>query len=216
MATIQSIIDIINANLPDTAGTGSVPKISTAKHREIDIALSTELAERGIYFTTAVGNVAALDPANFKMALVDNVGFYIFRANSVATPNGTTVLNATGGKWLLQQFPSQPIVVVELADAATINMASTDGDVFNVTFTNSNGANRTIAKPTNPIAGRKLSLNVTHGIGAPFNITWDAAFKFPINFPQQSSSVQGARDKFTFEYSSITDTWDCIFLGANY
>jgi len=85
---------------------------------------------------------------------------------------------------------------VVLADAATINTDASLSNVFSVTL----AGNRTLANPTNMVAGFTYIWNITQdGIGAR-TLAYGANFKFPFGAVPVLSTTAGAKDTLSCVY----------------
>jgi hypothetical protein len=99
---------------------------------------------------------------------------------------------------------------VSLTDAATIATNADLGDIFKVTL----GGNRTMAAPTNPAAGKRITYRLTQDGTGSRTITWNAAFRFSTDIPEPTLSTDAdATDYVVFVYNADASTWDC--LGVN-
>jgi hypothetical protein len=101
-------------------------------------------------------------------------------------------------------------VVVALTDAATITTDASLGNTFTVTL----GGNRTIANPTNPIAGQKIIYSLTQDATGSRTVTWGAAFRFGTDIPVPTLTTTAAKtDHIGFLYNAASSTWDCVALA---
>lgn len=137
-------------------------------------------------FKSAVG-VAAAGAAGATM-LSDALA-----APARAAEAGTTV----------QQGALAPSVV-NLSDAATIELDASLGNDFRVTL---NG-NRTMALPANPTDGQKIVLQVTQGSGGSFTLSWNGGYEFSTSLPQPAlSTTAGQTDLLGFIYNADKSKW---------
>jgi hypothetical protein len=94
--------------------------------------------------------------------------------------------------------------VVALADAATVAPDASLGNDFRVTIAGS----RTMANPSNPVDGQKITLQVTQGSGGPFTITWGSGYQFSAGLPQPTlSTTAGQTDLLGFIYNAAKGKW---------
>ena len=75
--------------------------------------------------------------------------------------------------------------VVNLTDAATIAVDASAGNDFRVTI----GGNRTMATPSNPADGQKITFQVTQGTGGSYTLSWDSGYEFSAALPQPTLST---------------------------
>jgi hypothetical protein len=81
-----------------------------------------------------------------------------------------------------------------LTDAATITWDVTSGHNAQVTL----GGNRTLAAPTNLVAGQVYTLRVVQDGTGSRTLTWNAVFKWPSGTAPMLSTGAGKRDVFVF------------------
>ena len=103
----------------------------------------------------------------------------------------------TGGSWVRQRITSrvQPhrdvqYSVLPLTDAATINWDLSLGLFARVTL----GGNRTLALPTNLVAGQTMILNIIQDATGGRTLTWNAAFRFAGGTAPTLTTAANARD----------------------
>lgn len=99
------------------------------------------------------------------------------------------------------------LAVVALTDGATINTDASLGNTFSVTL----GGNRTIANPTNPRDGQRLSYQLRQDATGSRTVTWGSAFRFGRLIPTPGLTQTAAKtDLITFQYNAIDGKWDCV------
>jgi hypothetical protein len=99
--------------------------------------------------------------------------------------------------------PQLPTVVT-LADAATVAVNAALGSDFRLTI----AGNRTLANPTNPTDGQKITFQITQGSGAPWTLTYGTAYEFSSSLPQPTlSGAAGRTDLLGFIYNAAKGTW---------
>jgi hypothetical protein len=95
--------------------------------------------------------------------------------------------------------------VVMLTDGATVAVDASLGNDFRLTL---GGNNHTIASPSNPTDGQKLTLQITQGTGGPYQVTWGSAYEFASSLPQPTlSTTAGLTDLVGFIYNANKGTW---------
>lgn len=98
--------------------------------------------------------------------------------------------------------------VVNLTDAASIAVDASAGNDFRVTL----GGNRTLATPSNPTDGQKITFQVTQGTGGPYTLTWGDGYAFASSLPQPTLSMAaGQTDLLGFIYNAAMGQW--LFAG---
>jgi Domain of unknown function (DUF4082) len=94
--------------------------------------------------------------------------------------------------------------VVSLADGSTIAVDASLGNDYRVTI----AGDRTMATPTNPTDGQKITLQVTQGTGGSYTITWGTGYEFSTGLPQPTlSTAVGDTDLLGFVYNSSLGKW---------
>ncbi|MGO8886270.1 MAG: hypothetical protein ACLP7J_06905 [Streptosporangiaceae bacterium] len=127
---------------------------------------------------------------------------------SVLTQAASPALAASGraalaGATTIEPGAVAPAVVV-LTDAATIAVDASLGNDFRVTI----AASRTMASPSNPADGQKITFQVTQGTGGSFTITWGSAYEFSAGLPQPTlSTTAGQTDLLGFIYNAAKGKW---------
>lgn len=91
---------------------------------------------------------------------------------------------------------SQVVSLVALTDAATINTDASLSDVFSVTL----GGNRTLANPTNLVAGQTVVWFLDQDATGGRTISFGSLFKFPSAVVPSLSSPANAKDTLTCIY----------------
>jgi hypothetical protein len=103
--------------------------------------------------------------------------------------------------------------VVALTDAATINTDANLGSIFTVTIS----GNRTMANPTNSIAGKRITYQIRQDNVGGRTITWDTNFRFSQDVPTPTLSTSGnLTDYIGFIYNGISSKWDCLAVSIGY
>jgi hypothetical protein len=110
---------------------------------------------------------------------------------------------ALAGVATVEQGALAPAVVA-LTDAATIAVDASAGNDFRVTI----AGDRTIANPSNPTDGQKITLQVTQGAGGSSTITWGSGYEFSTGLPQPTLSTKaGDTDLLAFIYNQDKGKW---------
>ena len=86
--------------------------------------------------------------------------------------------------------------LITLTDGATINWDTSTGQVAKVTL----GGNRTMAAPTNLIAGAFYSLNIIQDGTGGRTLTWNSIFQFTGGVAPTLSTGANASDNIVFRY----------------
>ena len=103
--------------------------------------------------------------------------------------------------------------VVNLADAATIAVDASLGNDFRVTL----AGNRTIASPSNPTDGQRITFQVTQGTGGSFTLTWDSTYQFSAALPQPAlSTTAGQTDLLGFIYNAAKSKWLFVAFASGF
>jgi hypothetical protein len=98
--------------------------------------------------------------------------------------------------------------VEALTDAATIAVHAAAANDFRVTIS----ASRTMANPTGPVDGQRITFHVTQGSGGGFTLSWQSQYKFGAAGAPTLSSGSGATDVLGFIYNAALGGW--LFVGA--
>lgn len=94
--------------------------------------------------------------------------------------------------------------VVNLTDAATIEVDASLGNDFRVTI----AGNRTMGTPANPSNGQQIIFQVTQGSGGSFTLTWASGYEFSASMPQPAlSAAAGQTDLLGFIYNAAKGAW---------
>jgi hypothetical protein len=94
--------------------------------------------------------------------------------------------------------------VVNLADAASIAVDASLGNDYRVTI----AGDRTMATPTNPTDGQKVTFQVTQGSGGPYTMAWGTGYEFSTGLPQPTlSTAVGDTDLLGFIYNASIGKW---------
>lgn len=113
------------------------------------------------------------------------------------------------GTWVTESSKG----VVTLTDGATINTNMASGQVFAVTI----AGNRTLANPTNGVAGQQLLYRIKQDATGSRTITWGAKFRFSQSNPSPVLSTTAAKtDYIGFIYHAVDDRWDCLAYSLGF
>jgi hypothetical protein len=105
---------------------------------------------------------------------------------------GSTTLVAVDGASNINLY--LPGNVLTLTDGATINWDVNSGATATVTL----GGNRTLAAPTNLVAGAFYALEIIQDSTGSRTITWNSVFKFANGVAPVLSTAASARDYVVF------------------
>jgi hypothetical protein len=97
--------------------------------------------------------------------------------------------------------------VVVLTYAATINLNVSDGGHFRCTLT----GNATIASPSDPADGQKITLELIQDATGGRTVSWGAAFDFGTTGAPTPTATASKRDLIGFVYSASASAW--LFAG---
>jgi hypothetical protein len=131
------------------------------------------------------------------MALASS-GLYLGDEETHAMPRSSTTITAG------YVAPA----VVALADAPTIAVNAAAGNDFRLTIS----ASRTMANPTNPVDGQRITFHITQGSGGGFNLAWAGTYRFGAAGGPTLSSAGGATDVLGFIYNADVGGW--LYAGA--
>lgn len=98
--------------------------------------------------------------------------------------------------------------VIQLAFASSIAVNAGLGNAFNLTLTASTG---TLANPSNPVDGEKITFRITQGTGGSFTLAYGTAYDFGVSGAPTLSTAAGAVDIIGFEYVASISKW--CYLG---
>ncbi len=96
--------------------------------------------------------------------------------------------------------------VVGLADAPTIAVNAALGNDFRVTI----AASRTIANPSSPVDGQRITFQITQGGGGGFAVSWGSQYAFGAAGAPTLSPAAGATDVVGFIYNAALASWLCV------
>lgn len=97
--------------------------------------------------------------------------------------------------------------IVPLTDAATINIEASLGNLFRVTL----GGNRTLANPTNPIAGQKMIFEIKQDGTGNRTISLGNKFRVPSGIGAITLSTgAGSGDRLGVVYNEADDKFDVV------
>jgi hypothetical protein len=105
---------------------------------------------------------------------------------------GSTTLVAVDGAYNINLY--LPGNVLTLTDGATINWDVNSGATATVTL----GGNRTVAAPTNLVAGAFYALEIIQDATGSRTLTWNSVFKFANGVAPVLSTAASARDYVVF------------------
>jgi hypothetical protein len=105
---------------------------------------------------------------------------------------GSTTLVAVDGASNINLY--LPGNVLTLTDGATINWDVNSGATATVTL----GGNRTVAAPTNLVAGAFYALEIIQDATGSRTLTWNSVFKFANGVAPVLSTAASARDYVVF------------------
>jgi len=96
--------------------------------------------------------------------------------------------------------------VVALKDASTIAVHASAGNDFRVTIS----GHRTIANPSSPVDGQRITFQIRQGSGGGFGVTWGGQYSFGAAGRPTLSSAGGATDVIGFIYNGDMGSWLCV------
>lgn len=172
-----------------------------ALHAEVSSTDAVAAVSASQLATSGSGAALRVASNNTGAAMIDGTGAgdLINLKNAAGTSQfkvSNTGTMSTGG-------PQVPAVVT-LTDAATVAVDASKGNDFRLTI----AGNRTLANPTSPVDGQKITLQVTQGSGAPFTLAYGTAYEFSSSLPQPTlSGAAGRTDLLGFIYNAAKGTW---------
>ena len=129
--------------------------------------------------------------------------------NQSTTGNAATATNLAGGAALPAYLAPK---VTTLTDGSSIAVNAALGNDFKVTL----GGNRTMAAPSNPLDGQKITFEVIQDGTGSRTLTWttgsSGAYSFGSGTAPTLTTTAGASDLVGFRYSSTKSRW--LYLGA--
>lgn len=97
--------------------------------------------------------------------------------------------------------------VVGLGYASTISVNAAAGNDFRVTL----GGSATIANPSHPVDGQRITFQITQSSGGGDTVTWSSAYNFgAAGGPPKLSTSGGATDVIGFIYNAAIGAWLCV------
>lgn len=103
--------------------------------------------------------------------------------------------------------------VVALTDAATITLDASLGNTFTVTL----GGNRTLAAPTNPVNGQKITLRVRQDGTGGRTLTFDSIYRFGLDILSVVPSTGANKTDYIGMIYNSTDTkWDVVAVSKGF
>jgi len=129
--------------------------------------------------------------------------------------SGLAIQNPSGGSFTITSANTAnnytitlPGEVVSLTDAATITPDFTVGLVFSVTL----GGNRTLANPSNPIAGQSGSIFIVQDGTGSRTLSWGSYWDFSNGTAPTLTTTAGAVDRVDYIVRSSTSI-QAVFTG---
>lgn len=99
---------------------------------------------------------------------------------------------------------------VALTDAPTITTDASLGNVFKVTL----AGNRTLAAPTNPIDGQKITFRITQDATGNRTLAFDPIFRFGLDIISVVLSTAGNKtDYIGCQYNATSSKWDVLAVS---
>lgn len=210
---------------------------TTATTYDIDVDLvhvtlrnGSVLADLDGYGSRVRCGLAYVEPSA-TVTLVDDDNTYSAKPNvfgpvDVYADTGSTVTADVTDTVVLRDitydgpgtFPAaarQPPAVAQrkplaLTDGATITIDASRGDDFRVTL----GGNRTMAAPTNPTDGQRVTILVSQDGTGSRTLTWNAVFTFG-TITNALTATANRRDLFDFVYNAGLTKWLVVGKSAN-
>jgi hypothetical protein len=125
----------------------------------------------------------------------------ITAAAAIAALGGLPVAGGTMTGWLAP-------AVSALTDGATIAVNAALGNVFTVTL----GGNRTLANPTNPVAGQTIHVHVTQDATGSRTLAYGTAYDFGTAGSPTLTTTAAKMDILGFTYDGNLAKW--CYLGS--
>jgi hypothetical protein len=175
----------------------------------------------GLAYVEAGATVTLVDDDNaygIKPNVVGPVDIYASTGSTVnADIDSTVVLRdiVSDGPGTVSASVKRPRGVVghktaTLTDAATITIDASQGDDFRVTL----AGNRTMAAPTNPTDGQRMTVLLTQDGTGTRTMTWNSAFTFG-TLTGTLTTTANRRDLFEFVYNSSLSKWLVLQASKN-
>lgn len=136
--------------------------------------------------------------------------------NQLYPLNGVTWRHVGGGVW--EPVGDGPVLgqVVDLLEAATINLNAAAGTTFRVTLT----GNRTLAAPINPADGQEIVIEVTQDGTGSRTLTFTTGaggFAYGTDVTGITlSTAAGRTDYIRARYSASRNRWHVIAVARGY
>ncbi len=125
--------------------------------------------------------------------------------NQSTTGNAATATNLAGGATLPAYLAP---AVSALTDGASIAVNAALGNVFTVTL----GGNRTLANPSNPVAGQTIHVHVTQDGTGSRTLAYGTAYDFGTAGSPTLTTTAGKMDILGFTYDANLSKW--CFIGS--
>jgi len=129
--------------------------------------------------------------------------------------SGLVIQNPSGGGITLSSAATAndytvtlPGAITALTDGATITPDLTNGFTYSVTL----GGNRTMANPSNPIAGQSGSIFIVQDGTGSRTLAWGSYWDFPAGVAPTLTATAGAVDRVDFIVRSATSI-HAVFTG---
>lgn len=165
----------------------------------------TTWANAGSAATTA-GTTSASPSARYLRAVLSGYT----GPGSVTVKLGFTPPSGYSGPGALTSALTPAVVI--LADAATVTVDASKGNDFRLTL----GGSRTIAAPSNPRDGQKITFEIIQpSSGGPYTATWAsgaAGYAFGSSAAPVLSGAANSIDQAAFRYSAAKGAW--LYLGS--
>lgn len=156
---------------------------------------------------TAAGTTSTSPSARYLRAVLSGYT----GPGSVTVKLGFTPPSGYSGPGALTSALTPAVVI--LADTATVTVDASKGNDFRLTL----GGSRTIAAPSNPRDGQKITFEIIQpSSGGPCTVTWASgagAYSFGSGSAPVLSPTAGAADQASFRYSSAKGAW--LTMGSN-
>jgi hypothetical protein len=213
--------------------TDSIDLTITGQNLQSDLRLSTDPADAGnvkasstvhsgpgagLHVQTPYGTPVQIGTSNFdgaasSFALSDHVHNHGSQTSptlhALATPSAHGFMSSTD-KTKVNNFI---LNTVTLIDGPTISTDASLSNFFTVTL----GGNRTLAAPTNPTEGQKITYRFRQDGTGNRTLTFDPIFRFGIDlYPTVLSTGANKTDYIGCIYNSTDSTWDIVAVSKGF
>lgn len=172
-----------------------------AVHAEVNSKDNVAAISASQLATSGLGSALTVASANASAAMIEGTG--AGDLINLMNAAGTSQLKVSNTGVMTVAGSTSPAVVT-LTDGATVAVNASLGNDFRLTI----AGNRTLANPTSPVDGQKITFQVTQGTGAPFTLTYGTAYEFSTSLPQPTlSGAAGRTDLLGFIYNATKATW---------